>query len=291
MISKYHLQEIDLNVETSHSKLLRLVGTNKKVLEVGCATGYVSKVLKEQLMCSVTGIEVDPEAAKEAEKYCEKIIVSDIEDVDFFRKFSDEKFDVITFGDVLEHLKYPGRVLELVRPYLEDGGYVLASIPNIAHISVALELLNGRFDYRPLGLLDDTHLRFFTKKSILALFRNSGYEVVLWDRIILKPEETEFQTVLDSYPYSLLSFFESGSEALTYQFIVKAVPYSPDWNFVELHKEWEKTVLHELRSKLVEKGQQLAEKERQVEAILNTRSWKITAPLRWIYKNLRKEVK
>lgn len=287
-MSKYHIQEIDLNSESSHAKLLRLVGKGKKVLEVGCATGYVSKVLKEKLNCYVTGIEIDHEAAKEAEKYCEKVIVGDIEEIDLFKTLGDERFDVITFGDVLEHLKNPERVLAAVRTFLADGGYVLASIPNIAHISVALELLSGRFDYRSLGLLDDTHLRFFTKKSILSLFRNTGYEIVLWDRVIVKPEDTEFQTVLDSYPHSLMSFFESGSEALTYQFIVKAIPYHPNKNFAELQKEWENSVLQEIRDKLAEKERELAEKERELESIYNLWSWKITAPLRWLSKLLKR---
>ena len=104
-MSKYHIQEIELNGESSHAKLLKLVGTNKKVLEIGCASGYISKVLKEQLNCMVTGIEIDSEAAKEAEKHCEKVIVGDIEEMDFSTTLGKERFDVITFGDVLEHSK------------------------------------------------------------------------------------------------------------------------------------------------------------------------------------------
>lgn len=289
---KYPWQDIDMRSENAPAKLLRLVGTGKKVLEVGCATGYVSKVMKERLGCIVTGIEIDHEAAKEAEKYCERVVVGNIEEMDISVALGNERFDVITFGDVLEHFKSPDKVLRAVRPFLADDGYILASIPNIAHISVALELLNGRFDYRSLGLLDDTHLRFFTKESMLSLFRNACYEIVLWDRVILKPEDTEFKTVLDSYPYSLLSFFESGSEALTYQFIVKAVLYTPNKDLAELQKEWENTVLQELMNKLAEKERELRElrelreKERQLNAILNSRSWKITAPLRWLYEKL-----
>jgi 2-polyprenyl-3-methyl-5-hydroxy-6-metoxy-1,4-benzoquinol methylase len=302
---KYPWQNIDANVDTTVTRLLKLVGAGKNVLEVGCATGYVSKVMKEQLNCTVTGIEISPDAAKEAEKYSKRVIVGNIEEMDLAGILGEERFDVITFGDVLEHLKNPDKVLTTVRPFLAEGGYVLASIPNVAHISIPLELLSGRFDYRPLGLLDDTHLRFFTKKSILSLFRNAGYEIILWDRVIVNPKDTEFQTDLDSYPYSLLSFFENGSDALTYQFIVKAIPCTPDRNFEDLRKEWENNVLQDLRRRLEEKGQQLEEKERQLEekerqleekgkqleAMRHSWTWKITAPLRWIHKNLRKEGK
>jgi hypothetical protein len=203
------------------------------------------------------------------------------------------------FEDVLEHLKRPGKVLEWVRPYLADNGYVLASIPNIAHISVALELLNGKFDYRPVGLLDDTHLRFFTKKSILSLFRNAGYEIILWDRVIVNPEDTEFQTVLDSYPYSLLSFFESGSEALTYQFIVKAIPYSSNKRLEDLREVGQGLLSREQRRKLPEKEKELREWEEELEEkeeqlkkkerqLSNSWSWRITLPLRWMHKHLTK---
>lgn len=297
-MSKYHIQEIDLNGESAHAKLLKLVGTDKKVLEMGCVTGYVSKVLKEQLKCMVTGIEIDSEAAKEAEKYCERVIVGDIEEMDFSRVFGNERFDVITFGDVLEHLKNPSKVLSSLRPFLADNGYVLASIPNVAHISVALELLSGRFDYRSLGLLDDTHLRFFTKKNILSLFRKAGYEIVFWDRVIVQPEDTEFQTTLESYPYSLLSFFEAGNESLTYQFIVKAIPYALNMNSEELQSEWENTIPQELRDKLADRERQtrdmkrqMEDKKRQIETIYNSWSWRITAPLRWLYANLIAKVR
>jgi len=146
---RFHIDKVDMEVDSSHTKLLRLVGTEKRVLEVGCSTGYVSKVLKEQLNCLVTGIEVSPDAAKEAEKYCDRVIAGDVEEMDFSIILKDKQFDVITFGGVLERLQNPGKVLAATRPLLAEGGYVLASIPNIAHISVALELLNGRFDYGP----------------------------------------------------------------------------------------------------------------------------------------------
>lgn len=298
-MSKYPWYDIDINSETTPAKLLKLVGTNKKVLECGCASGYVSKVLKERFNCTVTGIEIDPDAAKEAEKYCSRVIVGDLEAMNFSEELGEDKFDVITFGDVLEHLKDPGKVLTALRVFLKDDGYIVASIPNLAHISVVLELLNGNFDYRPLGLLDDTHLRFFTKKSILSLFRNAGYEIVLWDRVILKPEDTEFQTVLDSCPYSLLSFFGSGSELLTYHFVVKAVLYTFNKDLTELQKEWENIVRQELRDRLAEKERQrrelaekFTEKERQLKAVYSSWSWRITVPLRWLkHKILRKQRK
>jgi 2-polyprenyl-3-methyl-5-hydroxy-6-metoxy-1,4-benzoquinol methylase len=286
---RFHIEEIDLNAESAHTKLLKLLGSEKKVLEVGCSTGYLSKVLKEQLKCSVTGIEIDEGAAKMAAKHCDRIIAGNVEELDFQTMFGNEKFDVAIFGDVLEHLKDPEKVLKTIRSFLLDTGFVLASIPNIAHISVALELLEGKFEYRSSGILDDTHIKFFTKKSISSLFGNSEYDIVLWDRVIKKPEETEFQTVLEKYPRSLLSFFEGESEAQTYQFIVKAIPSKIGIN-ATLEKEVELTVTEELRRRIAEQDiiirkfkRETGIREALMDSMINSWSWKITGPLRWLY--------
>jgi O-antigen biosynthesis protein len=285
---KYSMRADNIDLEaTVHAKLLRLVGSGKKVLECGCATGYISKVLKERYSCEVTGIELLPDAAKEAEKYCKRVLVGDLEEMDFTDLLKDERFDVITFGDVLEHLKYPADVLSKMRPLLAEEGYILASIPNIAHLSVLLELLNGRFDYRSSGLLDESHLRFFTKKSILSLFTKSGFKIVHWDRMILSPEDTEFQTPMEEFPHSLLEFVGTGSEALTYQFVVKAMSYIPGNALSETQRNGESSALLELKYGLEEvekEKKRLAAKERQIEAIYDSWSWRITAPLRKLYE-------
>jgi 2-polyprenyl-3-methyl-5-hydroxy-6-metoxy-1,4-benzoquinol methylase len=262
----------------------------KKILEFGCATGYVSKLLKEEFDCSVTGIEIDPEAAREAEKYCERVLVGDMEEMDYARVLGNEKYDIAIFGDVLEHLKDPAKVLVAIRPFLSDLGYVLASIPNIAHISVALELLDGRFDYRPLGLLDQMHLRFFTKQSIAALFRNAGFEIVLWDKVMKRPEDTEFQTVLEKYPNSLVSFLRGRSEAQTYQFIVKAVPMKNKIRGI-LERKTETTMIEQLENRIGEMEmiirtlkRDFALKEEALNSMLSSWSWRITTPLRCLYR-------
>jgi len=194
---RFDINKVDLSIDSAHTKLIKLVGENKKVLEVGCSTGYVSKVLTEQNNCTITGIEVASEAANKAAKFCSRIITGDVELMDYSKELAAEQFDVITFGDVLEHLKNPGNVLTSLKPFLKNNGYLIASIPNIGHISIVLELLEGKFDYRSSGVLDDTHLRFFTKDGIQRLFNESGLDIVHWDRVIIKPEETEFKTVLN----------------------------------------------------------------------------------------------
>src|SRR5262249_29951309 len=155
---------------------------SSRVLEFGCATGYMSEVLKNRLNCSVTGIELVSEAGSQAKKYCERVIIGDAETLDFNEVLKNEQFDAIIFADVLEHLRDPHTVLQRIRPFLAVGGVIIASIPNIAHGSVRLSLLSGVFRYQSTGLLDNTHLRFFTRESIEDMFQGAGFFITHWLR-------------------------------------------------------------------------------------------------------------
>src|SRR6266542_757629 len=171
---------IDLSRKnSSHSQLILLSGLNKKVLEVGPATGYITEAIRQR-GCRVTCIERDPAAAEVAAEFCERMIVGNVEEINFREAFGQDKFDVIMFGDVLEHLVEPKVVLEKVKELIAPEGRVLASVPNVAHGSVRLALLRGEFRYSDLGLLDKTHLRFFTRQTLDELFREAGYTIALW---------------------------------------------------------------------------------------------------------------
>jgi SAM-dependent methyltransferase len=190
------------------------------VLEFGCATGYMTEVLKDRLGCTVVGIEIDPGAAALAEEHAERVIVGDAEKIDYAAELAGEEFDVVIFADVLEHLKEPADVLRRVRPFIAEDGVVIASIPNIAHASVRLALLGGEFRYREWGLLDDTHLRFFTRASIQDLFEESGYVVTHWLRQRLDVGETEIK--VPEVPEAVREWLASDPEATTYQFVLRA---------------------------------------------------------------------
>ena len=174
---KYHRHWVRWGNGTgTHAYLLNLVGFNKAVLEVGCNTGYLSSVM-QQRGCQVTGVEIDETAAKLARPFCRRVIVGDVERLDWETVLGDERFDVITLGDVLEHMRAPGAVLRRLYHYLAPSGYIVVSLPNIAHGSVRLSLLLGRFEYAPLGILDETHLRFYTKETAHQLLASSGFQV------------------------------------------------------------------------------------------------------------------
>lgn len=215
---------IDLsNRNNSQTLLIELSGRDKKILEVGPAEGYVCEVL-QQHGCTVTGVEIDRESAKLAERFCERMIVGNIEQLDFDETFGEERFDIAIFGDVLEHLVDPLKVLLGMRGLLAPGGCVIASIPNIAHASIRLGLLAGDFRYTPLGLLDETHLRFFTRESVAAMFAKAGYEIREWDRVQLGAFGTEQGLKPEDYPAYLVQSISSDPDSSTYQFIVRAEP-------------------------------------------------------------------
>jgi len=157
-------------------ELLRFLDPQaQNVLDVGCAEGLLGEWIRENRGCRVTGIELNPDAARAASDRLDKVLVGNIETMKL--PFSEGTFDHIIFGDVLEHLTDPWSVLKKVAPLLRPGGSVIACIPNIGHISVIAGLLSGQFRYASQGLLDKTHLRFFTQQGIVDLFRESGYEI------------------------------------------------------------------------------------------------------------------
>ena len=149
----------------------------KTILDVGCGAGDFGKMLKSEMQREVWGIEISSQAAKEAETKIDKIIIGDIEEDQL--DLPTDYFDCIFFNDVLEHLKYPWNVLKQCRPLLKDEGYIVASIPNVRYYPVIKNLLvNKSWDYADEGVLDKTHFRFFTKKTIEDMFTLCGYHIV-----------------------------------------------------------------------------------------------------------------
>lgn len=218
--------EIDMKEDTTHTAVVRLVGAGKRVLELGPATGYMSKVFRDR-DCSVVGVEVDPGMAESAAQYCERVIVGDIESLDFESEFGADRFDVIVAADVLEHLKDPLTVLRNLASYLTpELGFFVVSLPNVAHGSVRLALLEGDFSYQRHGLLDKTHLRFFTRATIEKLFDDADLAIVEIDRRVLNIDASEVQFNRSSVSDDLLAFMERDPDARTYQFVLRAEPVS-----------------------------------------------------------------
>ena len=211
--------------DSTHAKIVRLVGRGKRVLELGTATGYMTKIFRERENCTVVGLEIDPAAAELARPYCERMIVGDLDVLNVSHELGDDTFDVVVCADVLEHTKNPGRILNLLKRHIRPGGYLVVSLPNVAHGSVRLALLTGRFPYGDWGLLDRTHLRFFTRESIFELFQNAAYTINHAERQFRAIEAcTEVPYDRSIIPPAILQALSNDADAMTWQYILTAIP-------------------------------------------------------------------
>ena len=133
------------------------------MLELGCASGYLSGYMEQKRGCRVTGLEADPVATAIAAQRCSEVYTVDLDAPDALDcARASAPYDVLFAAAVLEHLKYPERLLTTARELLKPDGRIIISLPNIAHWSIRLRLLRGHFDYEDYGVMDRTHLRLYT---------------------------------------------------------------------------------------------------------------------------------
>jgi SAM-dependent methyltransferase len=151
----------------------------RRVVEVGCSTGALARAyLNLNPDCHYVGVDIDPDYAAAARQVCAEAVAGDVETM------TDDLFDPLfacdcaVFGDTLEHLRDPWRTLRRIRPRLQAGGRVIACLPNAQHWSVQLRLACGLLRYEDSGLLDRTHLRWFTRITALEMFAACGYRVI-----------------------------------------------------------------------------------------------------------------
>ena len=252
---------------TSYSHMLEMVGERKKVLDVGCASGEFARLLVKR-ECDVVGIDVNPIAAEEARKFCTNVFVADLDETVMPALVGDRQFDVIIFGDLLEHLQEPARTLDESRALLSEHGYVVASIPNISHGAIRLALLSGRFDYQELGILDDSHLRFFTAKTIDELFLTAGFRIETIERVTLPLfSETDLVPVLDPRDFDdrTVADVKADPDSETLQFVLKAFPLSNDQRLRTISKRFLSA-----NTELTAVKQQVARRESEALALRQT---------------------
>ena len=298
-----------------HAMTLRFVGSSKRVLEVGCASGHVTRALVAQGN-TVIGVEIDPEAAKTAAEHAERVVVGDLEVMDLDVELGDDRFDVVVLGDVLEHLRDPLPVLRSARRLLAPKGFIVISVPNVAHVDVRLMLLSGRWDYRDLGLMDRTHLRFFTRASARKLLADAGLAVVDIDRVVVPAFATELGVDAHTVPTDIVGPLLEDPDAETYQFVIKAVADDADAatsaalaRLAELDDELlradhglalahanltrceqENASLRAELSELRDRIPMLEEHSRALHELLHSRSMRVLAPLRRVYGAVRQRL-
>ncbi len=161
--------------EKLNFSVIEFVKNNSKVLDVGCNTGKMGEYLIRHKNCVVFGVDIFPEAIERAKSVLTAAEVMDLEKGAF--PFKGDTYDVIIFADVLEHLYDPLSVLKTFKFYLKPEGYIITSVPNIAFLVIRLKLLLGKWNYKSYGILDNTHVRFFTFKTMAGLFQKTGLRI------------------------------------------------------------------------------------------------------------------
>ncbi len=214
----------------------------KKILEIGCAGGATGKKLKEILPVDYyVGIEISEQAAVIAKQYLDRVIIADIEKTDLWNdhglKHGD--FDLILVLDVLEHLYNPWDVLADLSEYLKIGGYIVASIPNIQNVTIIKDLIKGKWKYENAGILDATHVRFFTLEEIESMFSGAELFIKRTD-YILNPsiDVSSIKEAGNNFNLENLSITNLSKEDILqmfiYQYVViakKESDISHDWEF------------------------------------------------------------
>jgi 2-polyprenyl-3-methyl-5-hydroxy-6-metoxy-1,4-benzoquinol methylase len=237
MDSKRHKYEykVKLDADSGPARVVRLVGNNKDVLEIGCGPGSITKLLSSVSKCRVTALDIDAESIEKIAPFCENAYQADLNDPDWLNKLDKSaEFDVLVAADVLEHVYHPLEVLSGMKGLLKDQGYMVISIPHVGHSVIHACLLDEDFEYNDFGLLDKTHIRFFGIKNIQKLFDDAQMKIIHAEFVVRSPEHTEFSKRWAKMSNNIKDALAENPFGLVYQVIIKAVPISAEGEAVDL---------------------------------------------------------
>lgn len=233
--------------DSTASRVCRLVGSGRQVLELGCAAGAMSAVMTHHYGCRVTGVEYDPAAAAEARRHCVAVHELSLDDAGWVSgvsgtALSGAAFDTVVAADVLEHLRNPQACLRAVRELLPADGQLVVSTPSVAHSGVLAALLLNRFDYRDTGLLDRTHIHFFTVATLGEALVDAGFEVTDVQTVDTGHWHPEFAELWQQLPPAVHEWLQGNPAGKAFQVVMRAVPSVERKEFVdpfaEKQREW-----------------------------------------------------
>jgi len=229
---------IDPSSDTAPANVLRFVGPNKEVLEIGAGPGSISKPLVELNCCKLTALELDEKSVRILEGFCERVVQFDLNDPDWVAQFEGKQFERVVIADVLEHLVDPWFALRQASSLLTDTGSVVVSLPHAGHAAILACLVSNNFEYHDWGLLDRTHIRFFGIQNIQDLFDQADLKILEFAFVLQKPEDTEFAHIWAKIPKRKRVVLEDGDFSHVFQVVLRAVrkdvvPDLPGINLVE----------------------------------------------------------
>ena len=219
-------REIKLDTNDPLSRFAQRIPPGATVLDLGCGPGVLGRLTASlKKSCTLDAVEGDPEAVAMARGFYRHIIAADLQNADLPAMLPGRKYDFIVLADVIEHLEAPGRLLRRLPALLQPEGRLLISLPHIGYAGLVAELLTGQFAYRPHGLIDRTHLRFFTRTSAARLLALNGFAVAANDDIVRPPVMSEFgAATLDALEPPVRTALLTRPDALLYQMLIEATP-------------------------------------------------------------------
>ncbi|WP_409985254.1 methyltransferase domain-containing protein [Ottowia sp.] len=218
-------REIDTAERTSLSVLAARIPAGARVLDLGCGSGAIGRHLAARGGAGpIDGLTISQDEADLAAPHYRRVEVANLESADLTALFAPAGYDIIVCADVLEHIRHPEHVLAQCRTLLADGGHALLSIPNAGYVGLLAELMAGEFRYRPEGLLDETHLRFFTRRTLLRMLTEARWAVDHVETVQRQLPDSEFNVAFDALPPAVARHLLALPDALTYQFIVATHP-------------------------------------------------------------------
>jgi GT2 family glycosyltransferase/2-polyprenyl-3-methyl-5-hydroxy-6-metoxy-1,4-benzoquinol methylase len=217
----YHRQ-IDPSQRTSLSVVAGLIAERSRVLDLGTGTGALGDYLTNQKQCVVDGVTYNEQEAALARPSYRRVQVADLETCSLEVLCGSDRYDFIVCADVLEHIKFPQRVLLACRHLLAPGGRLILSVPNASYCGLVGELMAGEFRYRDEGLLDHTHVKFFTRQSLLRFVEDAGWYPHALQVIEREVNESEFRQDFDRLPPAVARYLLTLADAMTYQLVLVA---------------------------------------------------------------------
>ena len=218
---------VDPASDSAAAYAIQLIGTRRRILELGAGPGSITRVLKENSERFVVSIENDESAIPSLKRFADKVIRADLNEGAWLQFVKGElPFDGVLCTDVLEHLYEPAKVIKRIAGLLAPSSSLVVSVPHVGHSAIHACLYHSDFDYRDWGLLDRTHIRFFGLKNIGPLLMEGGLKIVETRFVIRDPEQTELSSCWSALPSSLTRELRSNPLGKVYQIVVRAVPLS-----------------------------------------------------------------
>ena len=222
-MSKYNFAVDEINPDSTHGRILSKIKPGSTILEMGCATGYMTKYMKEQMNCTVDIVEIDEEAYKTALQYARKGFIGNLSDPLWRMFFDKERYDYILFADVLEHLVNPMTVLKSASELLKPEGQIIITIPNICHNDIMIRMFYDLFTYTNMGLLDCTHVHFWGLRDFVMQCDQIGLHAKECNCILRETSHTEQALPAENVDPDLLEVLKKRDFGEVYQYLFVCV--------------------------------------------------------------------